>query len=79
MIVIGSECGDWWGMFIDGELFVEGHAIYEKDWINAIQTFQHFDPKVDCYNLLDEYLEHIGNFPFYFKDIPKDLLSGGNA
>ena len=74
LIVVYAECGEWDGIYVNGELAVENHNLSSSDWIRIIQQHQCFDPIIETYYVKDSYIENKGNYPSFFTEFSKDDL-----
>lgn len=73
LFVCHSECGDWYGIYINGELNYEGHDIPNHVWMTIIQMNRYY-LSVEEFEVSDEYMER-GSFPDKFEDIPKEFYN----
>lgn len=57
--LLHSGCGDWVGMYVDGNLVIEDHRLRETELLHELRKHLNFDFE----NLWskDEYLDHYGN------------------
>lgn len=76
LIIVGSESGDWYGIYVDGEIETQGHNLYTDDWIRLIAMYQIFSGDIKVYEISDVYCEEFGSFPDKFEDIPKHFIAG---
>lgn len=74
LIIVSSECGDWYGLYVNEKLEKEGHSIGDNDWINLIIKYKHFSGNIDKFEVSDDFCEELGSFPEKFEEIPKNFL-----
>ena len=70
IIVVNSSSGDWSGIYLDYELWVEGHSITQFDWAELINN--HY---LDCVTIREvdgEWVEYHSSFPNTYQEIPVD-------
>lgn len=70
---VSSSNGDWCGIYVDGQLYTEGHSITVWEWLDIVEnqsTFKTQNLEVD-----GDWLEEGGSFPQSFSDIPSEYLS----
>lgn len=71
---ISSSHGDWCGIYIDNNLYTEGHSIPVHDWLYLIGEYgAKINDTEDC-EVEGEYLDDCGCFPKFLADIPKDVF-----
>lgn len=68
-----SECGDWYGIYINGRLEYENHSIPDHIWLDIIRKNNYY-VEMKTFEVIDMYMESVGNFPSEFKGIPKGAL-----
>lgn len=60
-----TNCNDWEGLYINGELVDQGHRINIKKWIGKITDLEEME-------VTSEWLgEEVGNLPDSLEDIPE--------
>lgn len=77
--IIKISADDWEVIYVDGEIFAEGHKIGNKEWFVLGQTYNciEFD-KIKEYYFDNDAMEKIAyNFSKYIEDIPKELFKRG--
>lgn len=65
---------DWEGIYINGELFYEGHSIPTDVMVDVIMSNKFFTSYVSA-SVDSEWLEDNGGLPLYLKDIPEEVLT----
>jgi hypothetical protein len=77
LTLVGCESGDWQGLYINDQLFAEGHSV---DIIQSLKDHiseggsQYLDcSKIEIITVSDFWLqeESRSSFPFYFNEIPE--------
>jgi len=75
--IVCVESGDWVGLFVNGELFCDGHSLTDRDWTDVIERFGCFDQNVDSFEISDEHIESLGaSFPKNLSDVK---IKGGGV
>ena len=59
IVYVDTEDGDWCGLYVDGELFEEGHEIPRQIWIQLLESLGHETETWDG----TEYAEKTGGLP----------------
>lgn len=78
LVYIKSECGDWEGIYVDGELFGEGHKIDSTIWIFIIKKYKNFTGFCPTYSFTEEQFEELGDsLPNDIHEIPEHYFKGG--
>ena len=67
---VGSECGDWETLYIDGKIAAEGHGIRAIDVLDAIADI--LPNKIEMYIIPDEVAEE--GMPKSLSDLSDYLL-----
>ena len=70
---VSSSNGDWCGIYVDGQLYTEGHSITVWEWLQIIKTLLIDTTKE--HEVDGDWLEEGGSFPQSFSDIPSEYLS----
>lgn len=73
LIYISSSNGDWCGIYVDGQLYTEGHSIAVWEWLDIVENQSTF--KTQNLEVEGDWLEEGGSFPQSFSDIPSEYLS----
>ena len=73
LIYISSSNGDWCGIYVDGQLYTEGHSIAVLEWLDIVENQSTF--KTQNLEVEGDWLEEGGSFPQSFSDIPSEYLS----
>jgi hypothetical protein len=65
--------GDWEGLYINGELEIEGHRLANEIWYKLGQKFPNLDfYEIDHIIITNDYADE--GYDKYFKDIPKNAI-----
>jgi hypothetical protein len=67
---VGSECGDWEALYIDGKIAAEGHSVSAIDVLDAIADI--LPNEVEIHGIPDEVAE--GGMPKSLSDLSDYLL-----
>lgn len=71
--IVSTECGDWYGIYVNGMLEGEGYSIGNKDWARLINKYKNFSGNVEFIEISVEVID-ITSFPQLFDNLPKDFL-----
>ena len=76
--IVETESRDWFALYVDNDLFADGHEITRNFWVELIETHKYFKGPVRFFTVSDEDTEEMGSsFPYKFDEIPPQYLKGG--
>ena len=74
--IIHIRSSDYEWLYLNGELFADGHSISPKAWFMLGQHCLDTPFKsIQHYTVNEQYIEENGDLPFEFDEIPKVILS----
>jgi len=78
LTIVGCERGDWYGIYVNGKLFTEGHDLTQSDFCELISKYQHFDSEIGKLDIVDKQMDELGGtFPYTFEELLNVIESKG--
>lgn len=71
--IVSTECGDWYGIYVNGILKGEGYSIGNKDWARLINKYKNFSGSIEFIEIWDEVTD-VTHLPHRFDSLSKDFL-----
>ena len=74
---VGTEEGDWEGIYVNGNLFEERHSLSKTDYMHLISQFKAFSSEIEEYTLTEDQIEELGGtFPIDIEDLEEMIAEG---
>lgn len=70
VIVVKDEHGEWEGIYLDGDLWTEGHSLRDSDWVELINGHHLESAEIKYVNAI--WMEDNGVLPQHYQDIPTE-------
>ena len=71
---VTNEYGEWCGVYIDNDLYTEGHSISTWDWLYLIEKYGAEINDTQQREVCGEWLEGCGNLPQKLADIAEEVF-----
>ena len=66
--LVRSTSGDWYGLYANNELQIEGHSLNPTDVLSVLQGLEAYPTKLSVYDAEPLAVEDFGGFRLNFED-----------